>query len=380
MKEDPFFNDFDVYVYSFSSLFNGSSYTIDELVEDIRRDLDRSDIFQKHKNVIFLCHSMGGVVVRAFLTRYQTRASKVPLVYFFSTPTTGTQMAILGRLLSTNSQLKGMLPIEYNDYLASIQKNWLAANFPIASYCAYETQDTYGVRVVEVESATNLCNRRLDPINANHIDIVKPRDRSDAPYVSFQEAVREFAIGSKSLGAQPKLRKPPTNPSSRTSPILVKPDLAFTIVNPAAPGLILWPLHSVALNVKADPLLWDIDREDKGTDSLLVNEAKYDWIRPDQHGGPTGLLHPNDVQNVVKPGHRIVGYITIACPDCERVLVCWVYFVCGQNGWFMDTSSRGGPNPARLADSIPALRLGDPEQFLSSFPEWANRNPILPKP
>jgi len=61
MKEDPFFNDFDVYVYSFSSLFNGSSYTIDELVEDIRRDLDRSDIFQKHKNVIFLCHSMGGV-------------------------------------------------------------------------------------------------------------------------------------------------------------------------------------------------------------------------------------------------------------------------------------------------------------------------------
>ena len=159
-----------------------------------------------------------------------------------------------------------------------------------------------------------------------------------------------------------------------------KPDLAFVIVNPEAPWLILWPLHSTALSVKADPLLWDIDREDGSTASLFVNEAKYDWIRPDQHGGPTALLHPDDLRNVVKPGHRIVGYITIACPNCERTLVCWVYFIYGQKGWFMDVSSRGGPNPARLAESIPALRAGDPGQFLASFPEWANRIPIFPKP
>jgi len=166
----------------------------------------------------------------------------------------------------------------------------------------------------------------------------------------------------------------------KLNPGAVKPDLAFIIVNPEAPGLILWPLRAVAPSVKADPLLWDIDRDDKGSDSLLINEAKYDWIRPDQHGGPTSLLHPNDVQNVVKPGHRIIGYITMACPDCERARICWVYFVYGQKGWFMDTSSHGGPNPAKIAESIPALRAGDPEQFLASFPEWASRIEILPKP
>jgi pimeloyl-ACP methyl ester carboxylesterase len=198
MKDDPFFNNFDIYVYSYSSPFRGASYTIDELAEDIRRDLDAAQIFQKHKRVIFLCHSMGGLVVRAFLTRYQSRAPQVPMIYFFSTPTTGAQIASIGTLLSNNPQLRGTLPMgSANDYLASIQKNWLAATFSIASYCAYETQNTYGVRVVATESATNLCNRRLDPINANHIDIVKPRDDKDIPYISFRGAINELQLQSK---------------------------------------------------------------------------------------------------------------------------------------------------------------------------------------
>src|SRR2546428_3258539 len=190
MKGDPFFDRFDIYVYSYSSPFRGVGYTIDELAEDMRRDLDGAEVFRKHKKVFFLCHSMGGLVVRAYLTRYQPRASQVPMIYFFSTPTTGAQIASIGRILSSNPQLRGVLPIEpANDYLASIQKNWLAANFSIASYCAYEKHDTYGVKVVELERATNLCNRRLDPINANHLDMVKPRDRTDTPYISFREAL-----------------------------------------------------------------------------------------------------------------------------------------------------------------------------------------------
>jgi triacylglycerol esterase/lipase EstA (alpha/beta hydrolase family) len=130
IKEDPFFNRFDIYVYNYSSPFRDTAYTVDELAEDMRRDLDNSDIFRKHKEVVFLCHSMGGIVVRAFLTRYRNQASKVPMIYFFSTPTTGAQIAQLGRLLSNNPQLRTLLSMESaNDYLASIQKDWLAANF-----------------------------------------------------------------------------------------------------------------------------------------------------------------------------------------------------------------------------------------------------------
>jgi hypothetical protein len=191
MKADPYFRDFDIFVIGYPSSFFHSSYTVDELVEVVRRDIDNNGVFSKHKHVYFLCHSMGGLVVRGYLTRYQSRASQVPMIYFFSTPTTGAEISHLSNLLSSNRQMRGLLPIDANEYLASVQKGWLAAQFSIASYCAYETQDTYGIRVVGESSASNLCNRRLDPINANHLDVVKPRDVQDAPYISFRTALQE---------------------------------------------------------------------------------------------------------------------------------------------------------------------------------------------
>ncbi len=191
MKDDPYFNDFDIFVIGYPSRLFHSSYTVDELVEVMRRDIDSAGVFAKHKHVYFLCHSMGGLVVRGYLTRYRNRASQVPMIYFFSTPTTGAEIASMASLLSHNRQIQGLLPIDANEYLASVQKDWLAAQFSIASYCAYETQDTYGIRVVGESSATNLCNRPLDPIDANHLDIVKPRDIKDAPYISFRNAVQD---------------------------------------------------------------------------------------------------------------------------------------------------------------------------------------------
>src|ERR1035437_5643489 len=192
MKDDPYFNDFDIFVIGYPSSIFHPSYTVDELVEVMRRDMDNNGIFSKHKHVYFLCHSMGGLVVRGYLIRYQSRASQVPMIYFFSTPTTGAEISRLSSVLSSNRQMGGLLPIDANEYLASVQKGWLAAQFSIASYCAYETQDTYGIRVVGESSASNLCNRRLDPISANHLDVVKPKDAQDAPYISFRTALQEM--------------------------------------------------------------------------------------------------------------------------------------------------------------------------------------------
>jgi triacylglycerol esterase/lipase EstA (alpha/beta hydrolase family) len=194
LKNDPTFNGYDIYIYEYNSPKLCESYSIDEVAEDMRRYLSEDKIFDEHQTVIFLTHSMGGLVARAYINKYrQNIEEKIGFVFFFSTPTTGSQVAKAAESLSKNSQLRQMAPLTDNDYLSSQQSTWLAANYRFSSYCAYETQDTYGIRIVERQSGTNLCNKRLDPIVANHINIVKPEDTRAASYIAFKSAFNESA-------------------------------------------------------------------------------------------------------------------------------------------------------------------------------------------
>jgi len=188
LLDDAAFKGADVYVYSYSTPYFGPSYTIDELIENMRLVLENDEVFQSHKRVVFLCHSMGGLLVRGYLKRYQGQATQVPLIYFYSTPTAGSQITQLAHFMSKNPQLKGMLPAHAGDFVTDLQHDWRALPTHPNSRCAYETLDTYGIRIVDEQSATALCDGPVDPIRASHIDIVKPRDKNDISYVAFREA------------------------------------------------------------------------------------------------------------------------------------------------------------------------------------------------
>jgi pimeloyl-ACP methyl ester carboxylesterase len=160
------------------------------LADQFRGSLDDRRVFDDHQRVVFVSHSMGGLVVRQFLLTKRERLAK--MLYFYATPTNGSELTNAAHELSNNPQLRGMLPLEGNELLQSIQSGWLGwdavKNLP--SYCAYETLPTFGVMVVSMSSATALCNEDLDPIAANHVDIVKPKDRYDPRYTRLTHALR----------------------------------------------------------------------------------------------------------------------------------------------------------------------------------------------
>lgn len=199
VADDSTFQNPDVYVYSYSSPYISHSYAIDELIENMRLVLSNDEVFQKHKNVIFICHSMGGIVVRGFLKRYQVNASQVPLIYFFSTPTSGAHITQLARFLSKNPQLHGMLPANSDNYVSDLQRDWRALPVHVNSRCAYEKLDTDGIRIVDEQSASALCDGPVDPILADHIGIVKPKNKDDLSYIVFKQAFQGIqTVASKS--------------------------------------------------------------------------------------------------------------------------------------------------------------------------------------
>jgi pimeloyl-ACP methyl ester carboxylesterase len=199
LAADPdFAGNLDVFTFDYYSPHFGRASTITGLASKLRLELDSAHVFRDHQKVVFLVHSMGGLVVRQYVIQTHD-LSKIPMIYFSASPTNGAPIAAIGRALFRNPQLQGMLTVESNDFLQAIQSDW--RNWPEArslpSYCAYEELPTYGVMVVPYESATALCNRDLDPVSANHIDIVKPASREDPRYKGFKTALENTSFGAQ---------------------------------------------------------------------------------------------------------------------------------------------------------------------------------------
>jgi pimeloyl-ACP methyl ester carboxylesterase len=201
MKDDPAFDGASIYVYSYPTRL-WANLSIDELAENMRLRLG-ADGVASYKRVIFLSHSMGGLVTRAYLLKNRDMATRTSFAYFYSTPTAGAQIAAIASLISSNPQFSKMKPMNAEDYLGDLLRQWLSAEFKFPSYCAYEKQNTYGLAVVTFQSASALCTRALDPIDADHITIVKPADRRSLSYEAFKAAYRRemaaFFSGDKLL-------------------------------------------------------------------------------------------------------------------------------------------------------------------------------------
>ncbi|HEX3068941.1 MAG TPA: alpha/beta fold hydrolase, partial [Thermoanaerobaculia bacterium] len=193
---DETFAGADIWVHQFDTPKLRQSYTIDELADHLRRYLNNDNVVANHDEIIFVAHSMGGLVARAYLLKYREMPpERVRMMYFFSTPTTGSDVASLARLISDNPQLSDMRKMTTDDagVLGVWEAQWSSSPYAktTLSYCAYELLPTMGTIVVQRESARHLCNTRPDPIARNHIDIVKPRDGDDESYVAFRQAYRD---------------------------------------------------------------------------------------------------------------------------------------------------------------------------------------------
>src|SRR5262245_19655903 len=193
LASDQAFSGANIFVYSYPTALWGTM-SPNELAENMRLQLEAKGV-SDHRRIVFLAHSMGGLITRAYLLKNRDVAARTSFAYFFSTPTAGSQLASLATLISSNPQLQKMKPMNPEDYLADLLRDWLAADFKIPTYCAYERRPTYTQTIVTFQSASSLCTKRVDPIDTNHIDIVKPANEDAVSYLAFKAAyTHEMAV------------------------------------------------------------------------------------------------------------------------------------------------------------------------------------------
>jgi hypothetical protein len=71
--------------------------------------------------------------------------------------------------------------------------------------------------------------------------------------------------------------------------------------------------------------------------TLILGAAIFDLETPEVVAPDTGSLslftYPKALGQII-PGHRLFGYVTVDCSDCDTQKGVWIYMTVGQGGWY----------------------------------------------
>jgi len=148
----------------------------------------------------------------------------------------------------------------------------------------------------------------------------------------------------------------------------IRPDISLRVVYPEGFATILVNDSSVVLrDPKFFPVVWDLDLPDR-TDPLPVPTETFtgEFIRPHEYLGPEPIVAHQNAASLVKPGHRLFGYIQVECPDCERTKGYWVWAINGTGGWYAELPPGHYAALNALFKLLPRIKA-DPDQSLRIF-------------
>ena len=208
IHSDPRFAYSDVEVAEYPSPASGGKMSSIQLADMLWNKL-RQDHVWDHHEVVFLAHSLGGILVEEMLLRHPADAGKVRFIVSYGTPHEGSTVARIASIYDKDPLLNDLSDAGSNNFLTQLEHNWRSQDSvnAIHRFCAYETEDTTPedglarylkphTRVVSYFSATYGCDVTTPPqeIHADHIHMVKPTDRNSPAYDFFRRVYRDNPV------------------------------------------------------------------------------------------------------------------------------------------------------------------------------------------
>ena len=208
IETDPHFQLSDVVVAEYPTPARSGQYSTEQLAQILFDGLKKKGVWE-HKEVIFLAHSLGGLLTEEMLLSHPVEAARVPFIVSYSTPHQGSFVASLARIYDSDPLLTDLRDSNDNSFLMDLEQRWRSASTVsrIHRFCAYESQDTAAgegfsrylhahARVVSYYSATYGCDvdTPSQKINADHISIVRPANRNADAYIFFAKVYHSHPV------------------------------------------------------------------------------------------------------------------------------------------------------------------------------------------
>jgi pimeloyl-ACP methyl ester carboxylesterase len=208
IRTDPRFAYSDVEVAEYPTPASNGKMSSVQLADILFAHL-RQDHVWEHREVVFIAHSLGGILVEEMLLRHPAEAARVKFIVSYGTPHEGSPIARYASIYDNDPLLNDLSDASDNAFLTQLESNWRGHNTVngIHRFCAYESEDTRpenGVgrylkthaRVVSYFSATYGCDVTTPPqeIHADHPNMVRPLNRSSSAYDFFYRVYRDNPI------------------------------------------------------------------------------------------------------------------------------------------------------------------------------------------
>ena len=208
IRTDPRFAYSDVEVAEYPTPASNGRMSSTQLADILWTRLKQDHVWD-HREVVFIAHSLGGILVEEMLLRHTAEAARVKFIVSYGTPHEGSPIARLASIYDKDPLLSDLSDASDNTFLTQLENNWRGHDSVngIHRFCAYESEDTrpengFGrylkthARIVSYFSATYGCDVTTPPqeIHADHLHMVRPLDRSSSAYDFFYRVYRDNPI------------------------------------------------------------------------------------------------------------------------------------------------------------------------------------------
>ncbi|GGZ58146.1 alpha/beta hydrolase [Paraglaciecola chathamensis] len=196
IQRTPALADISIYTFEYLTTINSSNYSIQDAVELLSEYMIKLDYVIEKRGLIFVGHSMGGIVARKFITLNQRKLTNHKLgVFLVASPTLGSDYAnwlsALARVLG-HTQVNALRFSEKNEWLTTLDREFrsLHQNDDGLNISGKEVYEDVPVKIKGMQipfmkpivgefSAASCFADALKIAGADHISISKPKNETD---------------------------------------------------------------------------------------------------------------------------------------------------------------------------------------------------------
>jgi pimeloyl-ACP methyl ester carboxylesterase len=232
----------DAFVFGYRSSVSAEALEITEIAASLELQISEISRANKYNRIVFVGHSMGGLVIRETLLSFKSLADRTAALVLLGTPTNGSQIAQIVRLIPFQTSIRQLLPSSSNQYLSDVTNRWSRAETraglrfsdAFKTHCLYERRSTKNLLIVDKQSATSLCNGEIEAVDDDHVGIAKPADRSSEQYLRLRRIIARLNKGN-SVAIAPFTRSNRAGtsgaPSRRDSPVVIPKKIELPVLS-----------------------------------------------------------------------------------------------------------------------------------------------------